>query len=197
MSVSIPHGGLRTSYLEYIKRAEKRSPSHTVGSEHSFPEKYLKVIFKSPSHPVGSEHIISRTAWYFEPESPSHPVGLERRRVFSYKCVGFTNVTIPHGGLGTGRLGAVFKPPKTTEEVCLHPTQWARNSHFPEVKAYRWSPPSHTVGLERVDSYINLVGLDEESPSHTVGLELRKTCFTASRLTEVSIPYSGLGTIIR
>ncbi len=126
--VSIPHGGLRTEAFKVLMELKARlSPSHPVGSEPFKVRLFVEAAKRSPSHTVGLER-----GW----ETGSQIANLQ------------SEVTIPHGGLGTS-FTHHFPSMSTSGH---HPTRWAQNKYsFTEVaKSFPEAilSPSHAVGLE-------------------------------------------------
>ena len=101
-------------------------------------------------------------------------------------------VAIPHGGL---RARIITDNEAVLKASPSHTVGLERFVRVVRNNTIRMSP-SHTVGSEQVVPQ-GLLPRVLTSPSHPVGLELRKTCFTASRLTEVTIPHGGLRTVER
>ena len=146
--VSIPHGGLGTSLCPQYQRGEKRSPSHTVGSEQVFVMKELQAqqTVSIPHGGLGTGKNLEGGESHVE--SPSHTVGSERNIHTKIASRKKDIVAIPHGGLRTfinmdrEKLSERFlRSPSHTvgsEQLtrpsghqtvgCLHPTRWARNT---------------------------------------------------------------------
>jgi hypothetical protein len=124
--VAIPHGGLGTfGVRSWILLHQRKSPSHTVGSEplvcgvgyyctreSRHPTRWARNLWcaeldiiapekVSPSHTVGSEPLVCGVGYYCTRES-RHPTRWARNLwCAELDIIAPEKVAIPHGGLGT------------------------------------------------------------------------------------------------